>query len=178
MISGGQDGVDFAAIHTALTLHIPTGGMMPNGFRTQSGKRPAYARRYGMAEHASPAYPPRTYKNVADADITVRIAVDFSSAGEQCTLAAIERAGKPYADIPVTRGDGGGLVASEQDIWDAAHAIVELSRRLGRAVVLNIAGNSERTAPGIDMFARRIATMLIEAVDAEAADTRGDGGLP
>lgn len=162
IISGGQTGVDIAALCAAKRQRIPTGGAMPKGARTFAGPRPEWAREFGLSEHVSSAYPPRTYQNVADADATVRIAVDLDSPGERCTAEAARKLGKPVADIPVVRVQG-GFRASEADIFAAAEMIQSLRERLGRDVVLNIAGNSERTAPGIERFAEVVVHYLIEA---------------
>ena len=75
---------------------------MPKGFRTGDGDRPDYRDEYSMREHASRLYPPRTYKNVEMSDGTVRIAHDFQSPGEICTMKAITQYGRPHFDAPVS----------------------------------------------------------------------------
>jgi hypothetical protein len=161
--SGGQTGADVAALRAAKARGVPTGGVMPRGFRTLTGPRPEYAALYGVTEHASPAYPPRTFENVRDSDVTVRIAVDFNDPGEAMTLKAIERYGRPHADIGVRRGGGPGLVVDDADIFAAVEVIEATARKLGREVVVNIAGNSEHTAPGIERMAEAIVAILIDA---------------
>lgn len=101
IISGAQIGADIAGLRAGKRLKLETGGWIPRGFKTKDGPRPEYASEYGIQEHDSPRYPPRTYRNVQDADGTVRFAYDFSSPGELCTLRAITEMGRPYFDAPV-----------------------------------------------------------------------------
>lgn len=61
IISDGQTGADQGALD---------GGWAPRGFLTESGPALELAY-YGLQEHASPLYPPRTPANVRDADATV-----------------------------------------------------------------------------------------------------------
>lgn len=96
VISGGQTGADQAGLVVASRFGLKTGGWMPKGFRTLQGLRPDFGPKYGIKEHTSPEYAPRTEKNVQDSDGTVRLAVNFQTAGEVCTLKAILRHKKPY----------------------------------------------------------------------------------
>jgi hypothetical protein len=135
VISGGQTGADIAGVMTAYRFGIATGGTMPKGFLTQAGPKPEWAAKYGFVEHESPKYPPRTFKNVMDADATIRFAADFESSGEKLTLKAIQQYKKPHMDVDVIKP------RSLTDIldWFKRHDIK----------VLNVAGNSERTFDGI-----------------------------
>lgn len=78
VISGGQTGVDIAALRAAKRLGIPTGGTMPAGWRTLDGPKPEWAAEFGFIAHASDAYPPRTFANAKAGDVTVRGALDDS----------------------------------------------------------------------------------------------------
>jgi hypothetical protein len=168
--SGGQTGVDIASLRAAKSMGVPTGGTMPRGFKTLAGKKPEWAAEFGLTEDASAEYPPRTRANVRIADVTVRIAANFMTRGEVCTLKAIKDFGKPEGlDIGVRRVAGLGLVVDSDDIFRVAERIVALSRSLGRPVILNVAGNSEQTCPEIEAFAEGVVKMLIDAIDAESA---------
>jgi hypothetical protein len=79
--SGGQDGADIAGLRAAKIVGLPTGGWMPNGWRTMSGRRPGYAAMYGMTEHESWRYQPRTACNVRDCDPTLLLGDDPESSG-------------------------------------------------------------------------------------------------
>ena len=145
VISGGQTGADAAALRAARRLGIPTGGHAPRGWRTQAGPAPWLAD-YGLVE--SPwDYAGRTRANVRDGCATVRLAANFSSPGEVCTLRAIEMFRKPHHDVLFVRHATGA--------WSEADPrAVERFREFlwdNRVRVLNVAGNAERTAPGIGM---------------------------
>jgi hypothetical protein len=164
VISGGQTGVDIASLRAAKARGYPTGGTMPAGFRTLLGPMPGWAAEFGLDEHASDAYPARTYQNVRDAGVTVRIAVDFETAGERCTAKACAQYRKPPIDVPVRRTTG-GYVVDESDIFAAAEKIRSLAEMYGGPIIVNFAGNSERTARGIEALAEAVVKMLLDAVD-------------
>lgn len=140
IISGGQTGADRAGLIAAKTAGLQTGGTMPKGFKAHDGLHPEFAELYGMEEDPSPYYPPRTFKNAYAADGTVRFAADFTTAGEKLTLTAIQRSKKPHFDVDVL----GSTQPEELVSW-----IMENKIR-----VLNVAGNSEKSAPGIGEFVR------------------------
>jgi len=168
VISGGQTGADEAGVFVAKEFEISTGGTMPAGFLTQDGPRPDFATRYGMVEHRSASYGQRTFVNAHDADITIRIAATFESAGEKLTLKACDQAKKPHVDVLV-KIDASKRVRVEYEvdyaqIEAAGQRIVEEARRLGRPVVLNVAGNSEKTAKGIGAVARSVMQHVLTEI--------------
>jgi len=159
IISGAQNGADIAGLIVAKEKGIVTGGTMPKGWRTLDGPRPEYAELYGITEHTSSSYVPRTFQNVKDADATIRFAWNIESSGEKCTLKAITQYSKPYFDVYIL--DTTKFVAAspkehpiEVAKWLYAHKIK----------VLNVAGNSEKTAPGIEVFVRRFVGVLIDEI--------------
>lgn len=161
--SGGCAGVDQAAWRTAKALGIPTGGVMPRDFMTHDGPRPHFAELYGAEEDASPSYAIRTEKNVQIADFTLRVATHWNSPGERCTANAIVKHRKPNFDIDVRR-ERGILVVDQGRLVAAVGALQTLAGRLGRGLVLNVAGNSERTSPGIGDFAQSVVLKSIFGV--------------
>lgn len=141
VISGFQTGVDIAGIHAAKAAGFETGGYMPKGYKTLEGPKPLYAKLYGAMQHSSANYRERTWDNVYSSDGTLRIAKDFTSAGERCTQNAIIHWKKPSFDVDVTH-----YASNVEDViiqWIKANNIK----------VLNVAGNSEHTALGIYQFA-------------------------
>lgn len=158
IISGGQTGADIGAIIAAHALKFSTGGTMPLGFKTQAGDKPEYAALYGMTEHSSDKYPPRTFQNVKDGDATVRIAVNFDSPGEKLTLTAIEKYKKPHFDVLVKD-------TSEFSI-ESANSPITLAKWImdNKFTVVNFAGNSERTAPGIENYVIRYVTAVLKEI--------------
>lgn len=155
VISGGQTGADRGALKAAKAVGLETGGWMPHAFRALDGYHPDFATLYGCRAHPSRQYPPRTFANVSDADVTVRFAVDFNSPGERCTMKAVRKCCRPYFDVDVN---------SEPSPKELAHWIHGT-----RAKVLNVAGNSERTAPGmesfVEAFLRQVFAILREMPD-------------
>lgn len=101
-----------------------------------------------MLEHTSPGYAPRTESNVVAGDATLRLAVDFESAGEKTTWNAIVKHRKLHLDVTMTSFSGQTLLAPDRLSDEVANWI-----RVNKIVTLNVAGNSEWTAPGIEKFA-------------------------
>jgi hypothetical protein len=148
IISGGQIGADIAALDAALEFSpmLETGGHMPCGFMTLSGKMEYYQQLYGVIDdspciNGRPDYAARTYKNVQEADATLRLATDFFSNGERCTLDAIRYFKKPHLDIFMKDS---WIIEGETQYrispYETAHWIVK-----NHIQVLNIAGNASLT---------------------------------
>lgn len=161
VISGGQTGADIAGLRAAKAAGISTGGWMSNDFRTLDGPRPEYEKEFGIRSHVSYAYPIRTRMNVRDSDATMRFAIDFHSAGEECTWASIVRLRKLHFDVEISAEE---LTKPEMltKVWlrspdAAADWIIK-----HRIYVLNIAGNSETTAPGIGEFVEKYLALMFE----------------
>jgi len=71
IISGGQTGIDQLGLEVARSFSISTGGLAPKGYLTETG--PAeWLRDYGLTEHTSSKYPPRTRANIQQSDGTIR----------------------------------------------------------------------------------------------------------
>jgi hypothetical protein len=132
IISGGQTGVDRAALDVAIELGIPHGGWCPKGRRCESGRIPA---RYRLSETVSPTYRVRTARNVRDADATLILCRGRPAGGTELTLQLARRYGKPWLVIDLDHLPEPAEVAR----WFAEH---------GRGV-LNVAGPRESQAPGI-----------------------------
>ena len=138
IISGGQNGADQAGLRAAKFCGLETGGWLPKGCKTLDGPQPDLLTEYGMKEHNSDLYPPRTEANVRDSCGTIRFAKTFSSAGEKCTLRAIKWFNRPYLNVDIN------------DPLDKQEVLLWIKER--DIKILNIAGNSEETAPGIGDF--------------------------
>lgn len=139
-ISGGQTGADLAALKAAKEFGIPTGGWLPKGCRTLNGPCPELLEEFSMKEHSSANYALRTEANVKDSDGTIRFAANFSSPGEKCTKKAINWFKKPSIDINIKNP----LDHSKIVEWILENNIQ----------ILNVAGNAEQTAPGIEAFVK------------------------
>ena len=132
IISGGQTGVDRAALDVALELGLPCGGWCPKGRRAEDGPLPA---RYPLQETPSLAYPPRTARNVRDSDGTLVLTHGEADRGTALTLRLAERYGRPRLVLDL------GKVPEPAEVWRWAEA--------ARIEVLNVAGPRESTRPAI-----------------------------
>ncbi|MCP4042819.1 MAG: molybdenum cofactor carrier [Gammaproteobacteria bacterium] len=92
VISGGQTGVDRAALDAALELGVPCGGWCPRGRRAEDGLIPE---RYPLRETETVAYPQRTAMNIEDADGTLILATGDLSGGTALTAGLSRKAGRP-----------------------------------------------------------------------------------
>src|SRR5437870_9182944 len=93
IISGGQTGVDRAALDVALELGLPCGGWCPKRRRAEDGPIPE---RYPLTETSSRAYPQRTRCNVLDSDGTLILTRGRPTGGTALTIQIAAESGKPY----------------------------------------------------------------------------------
>lgn len=152
IISGGQTGADQGGLRAGRALGLETGGWVPRGWLTLDGPAPWLAG-YGCVEAPTSEYAPRTEMNVRDSDATIRFALDLSTPGERCTLRAIEKYGKPFTDVTwvdLTMVPA-NQVATRLAIFLRQHCVA----------VLNVAGNSDRRAPGIEWAVVRLLVLTV-----------------
>lgn len=150
IISGGQTGSDQAGLRAAVRLGLRTGGYAPLGYRTLRGEDIALRDIYGLVEGTDDSYARRTAQNVFSSNATVRIANDFFSPGELCTLRAIKRYKKPSFDVRLDR-----LASIGPDLLAFL--------RVHNVRILNVAGNAEETAPGIGAVAENFLVRVLGA---------------
>jgi hypothetical protein len=141
VISGGQTGADMAGLRAAREVGIKTGGYAPRGWKTERGQRRELLEEFGLEECHSEGYKARTWRNVEEADCTIRIASDFNSRGERCTRNAIEHFRRPFQDILFAELHP--RYADRLAAW-----IVQ-----GNTNILNVAGNTESHCPGMEKAA-------------------------
>ncbi len=96
VVSGGQSGVDRAALDAALELGVPCGGWCPKGRRAEDGRIDG---RYPLAETPSSDYSERTRWNVRDSDGTLILAWGEPTGGTRLTVDACHDTGRPYLVI-------------------------------------------------------------------------------
>ena len=126
IISGGQTGVDRAALDSALKNGQACGGWCPDGRRAEDGRIDDI---YPLTELPGGGYAERTLKNVQDSDGTVVIYFGMLGGGTEKTLYHCIEQQKAYLLID----------AREVDSERAAVRILEFFRGL-HGPALNFAG--------------------------------------
>ena len=145
IISGGQTGVDRAALDVAMARGLPCGGWVPRGRRAEDGRLPW---RYPMRECRRNSYGERTRLNVRDAEGTLILTRGQPTGGTALTAALARRLGKPYLLVDLENAPNPATINQ----W-----IDERGIR-----VLNVAGPRESTCPGIYGQAAALLDMLLQ----------------
>lgn len=152
IISGGQTGADRGGLAAGKTLGLQTGGTAPPGFMTDAGRDFSLHLKYGLleGEYDPRTYPKRTRRNVVDSDGTVLFG-RMGSPGCSLTIRCCRDHRKPYIVNPTH---------DKLREW-----VVEKNIH-----VLNVAGNRERTNPGIST--RTLDTITTALVSPERTRAR------
>lgn len=144
IISGGQTGVDRAALDVAIHLNIPHGGWCPRHRLAEDGPIPL---RYALRETQETDYASRTEKNVLGSEGTLLFHFHDLTGGTKLTAQLARRHARELwlvdlADPPDPRETIEWLVA----------------KRIG---VLNVAGPRESTVRGIGRLAEAYLLRLL-----------------
>lgn len=132
VLSGGQTGVDRAALDAARAANIAIGGWCPRGRRAEDG---AISERYPLSETPSAGYAQRTEWNVRDADATLILNRGALEGGTALTVRMASRWSRPRLIIDLENPPSTKVIVG----WFAE----------GGIRVLNIAGPREGQRPGI-----------------------------
>jgi hypothetical protein len=143
IVSGGQTGVDQAALRAAQTCGLDYGGWCPPGRLCESGTIPSIFSLEETPEERSPEAPEiprsqRTEWNVRDSDATLvlrPVLCDEQDMGTDWTIRCAARYGRPL------------LVRDPAD--PMAPALITQWLREKSIHTLNVAGPSESACPGI-----------------------------
>jgi hypothetical protein len=151
IISGGQTGVDRAALKWALENAVPHGGWCPKGRKAEDGVIP---QQFQLKETGSGNYSIRTRRNVRDSGGTVI----FSESGELTggtkeTAEFAKEIGKPLAHLISSIG-----------IKEAATQLEVFLRQHG-IVVLNVAGPRASEEPGVDRFVKAVLAQALKPLN-------------
>jgi hypothetical protein len=153
IISGGQTGVDRAALDAAIARGVARGGWCPRGRAAEDGEIPA---RYPLVETASDGYAERTERNVVHSDATVIFTREGTLSGG--TLLTRELAEKNARPVLIIR-----------EAADERAAAIDLLMFVRRHAVrvLNVAGPRESQAPGLDGFVKRVFDRVLGSLQQE-----------
>ena len=132
VVSGGQTGVDRAALDLALEMGLPCGGWCPEGRKAEDGP---LAPRYPLKETPSADYAQRTEWNVRDSDGTLVLTRGQPTEGTAFTIEVATRLGRPCLVLDLAEQPTPSAVHE----WVNAHGIK----------ILNVAGPRESKCPGI-----------------------------
>jgi putative molybdenum carrier protein len=149
IVSGGQTGVDRAALDFAIRRGIPHGGYCPKGRRSERGRIPD---KYRLTESESPDYAARTALNVVHSDGTLILTRGEPDGGTQRTHALCVQYGKPSFVIDLEHAIDVEAFAAWLDV-----------HRIG---TLNVAGPRESKQTGIDKQSGKALDRLFGASDA------------
>jgi len=140
IISGGQTGVDRAALDAARAQNLAVGGWCPKGRRAEDGSIPSV---YPLKEAPSAAYQQRTSWNVRDSDGTLLLTRGALEGGTAFTKSEADERGRPVLHVSTSHSEpvptirawvteydietlnvAGPRASEEPGIYDDAYAIV------------------------------------------------------
>ena len=132
VVSGGQTGVDRAALDAAIAIGLSCRGWCPKGRKAEDGR---IDDRYPLKETPSEDYAQRTEWNVRDADATLILAWGKTTGGTAITVDLAKEEGKPHIIVDLS---------SDPDV----SAIVDWVNK-NQIHTLNVAGPRESKHSGI-----------------------------
>jgi len=152
IVSGGQTGVDRAALDWALSRGIAHGGWCPEGRRAEDGPIDSC---YLLRETPSSTYPQRTEWNVRDSDATVIFSVAaVLTGGSDLTANFARQWRRPWIHLHPGQKD------------DPAE-VLRAFLRDNRVTSLNVAGPRASTDPGAAGFARAVLERALPTSDSQ-----------
>jgi len=150
IVSGGQTGVDRAALDAALSRGLSCGGYCPEGRLDEEGAIPGH---YPLKELAGAGYLGRTIRNVQSTDGTLILYFDELEGGTLATVRACARNEKPFKLI-----DGCEVAPARAAILVAAFVEHHGVRRL------NVAGPRGSREPRAYPYAHDVLARYLDAV--------------
>jgi len=146
IISGGQTGVNRAALDVAIEFGIPCGGWCPKGRKAEDGPIDP---KYPLKETKSQEYQFRTEANVIEADGTLILTIGKPTGGTAYTAQMAFKYRKPHLVVDLKKKIKPKVVLD----WAEDHKIR----------VLNVAGPRESKNPGIYEKAKRFLQTILSS---------------
>lgn len=150
--SGGQSGVDRAALDVAIELGLPIGGWVPRGRFAEDGVLPA--RYEQLRETDSADYAVRTRLNVQDADATLVLRLGIATGGTLATLDAARRLQRPLLDIDLERHEAADAAAAVSSWLEGLFAT-------RTSIRMNVAGPRASQAPMVYQLTQRALRLAL-----------------
>ena len=152
IVSGGQTGIDQAALAAAVAAEVPYGGWVPKGRRTEVGTLDA--KYTAMQEMPTDDYRKRTRQNVVDSDATLILTRGEPEGGTLQTIEFCKQHQKPYRVYDLAQN-----VADLLPPHWVVELLIELVNEIGKdGLGINVAGPRESKCPGIQAEATKILT--------------------
>ncbi len=148
IISGGQTGVDRAALDAALGCGVEAGGWCPDGRKAEDGVIPA---KYPVQELPQAGPRQRTKKNVMDSDGTVIIYYGHPVGGTLQTIVFCMKSKKPFLLLDATE------ISPER----AAYRVINFTKT-HHISVLNVAGPRESREPLAYAYAKEVIELALK----------------
>ncbi len=145
IISGGQMGVDRAALDVALEIGIPTGGFLPRGRKDENGDVLPEDKYANMQETDTDDVNVRTELNVQNSDATLIFSHGLLFGGSEYTKRMTRKHGKPWLHVDFGKHDA-----------DRAVLLVKTWLADTQPRVLNVAGPRASDDPEIYSQAKHV----------------------
>lgn len=151
VISGGQTGVDRAALDAAISAGLDYGGSVPKGRMAEDGPIDQIYRLLTEMPHGT--YKDRTERNVEDADATLVFTKGKPTNGTAYTITYARKLQKTFLVVDLIDEN---LAASVQKVEEWLRSI--------RPRVLNVAGPRESKSPGIYARSLEILSVVFQKI--------------
>ncbi len=148
VVSGGQTGVDRAALDAAIELGLATGGWVPKGRLAEDGTIPDFYDT--LRETDTSSYSQRTELNVRDSDCTLVLSRGALHGGSLLTLKCAERYRRPVLHVDL----GANSMQEARTLLEDWLAVIDCT-------TLNVAGPRASSDPKIYGLSRVILAEVL-----------------
>jgi hypothetical protein len=148
IVSGGQTGVDRAALDAAMESDAEAGGWCPEGRLAEDGTIPE---KYPVKELHASGYRERTKRNVVDSDGTAVVYFGYPSGGTEQTIVFCIEEQKPYV-----------LIDADELSVNRATRKIKLFIKAHSMSVLNVAGPRAGGEPRAYGYAKQLVLNMLK----------------